>query len=407
MTSCLLPPRRAPRGGSCSPPQSPARLGLLRQAGLAPEVIVSGVDEDAISADTPAELARVLAEAKAAAVASRPEAAGALVLGCDSVLDLDGEALGKPADAEDATARWKSMRGRSGVLQTGHCAHRHDHGPRRSATAATVVRFGEPTDAEIAAYVASGEPLYVAGAFTLDGRSAPFIDGIEGDHGNVIGLSLPLLRRLLGELGSPDHGAVDAGVVADGPARRPARLGSGLPEPRRPRRECGRTRPGSCSLGRARRRPASSTISASTTIMNTKASQPTSPTVTRPQHAVHDRGDDQHDPAEAVPGPRSRTAVRSRAKRAQHAGRVRRGSRRRPTRRHHVAGRVRPETCSGRPRPCPGSQLGRHDAERLRRTSTTAVTAGHRSASHHPAHLLLVSLPGVRHVMHRARYSSV
>lgn len=181
--------------------QSPARLGLLRQAGLAPEVLVSGVDEDAISADTPAELARVLAEAKAETVASRPEAAGALVLGCDSVLDLDGRALGKPVDAEDATTRWKSMRGRSGVLQTGHCLIDTTTGTRRSATAGTVVRFGEPTDAEIAAYVASGEPMYVAGAFTLDGRSAPFIDGIEGDHGNVIGLSMPLLRSLLGELG--------------------------------------------------------------------------------------------------------------------------------------------------------------------------------------------------------------
>ncbi|MEV0091923.1 nucleoside triphosphate pyrophosphatase [Streptomyces sp. NPDC050738] len=181
--------------------QSPARLGLLRQAGLAPEVIVSGVDEDAISAPTPGELALVLAEAKADVVAARPEAAGALVIGCDSVLELDDEALGKPADAEEATARWKSMRGRSGVLQTGHCVIDTATGRRASATASTTVRFGEPTDAEIAAYVASGEPLYVAGAFTLDGRSAPFIDSIDGDHGNVIGLSLPLLRRLLADLG--------------------------------------------------------------------------------------------------------------------------------------------------------------------------------------------------------------
>ncbi|MFD7668991.1 Maf family protein [Streptomyces sp. NPDC059788] len=181
--------------------QSPARLGLLRQAGLAPEVVVSGVDEDAITADSPAELARVLAEAKAAAVAARPETAGALVVGCDSVLELDGQALGKPADAEDATARWKSMRGRSGVLRTGHCVIDTAGGGRQvSATASTTVRFGEPSDAEIAAYVASGEPLYVAGAFTLDGRSAPFVDGIDGDPGNVIGLSLPLLRRLLAEL---------------------------------------------------------------------------------------------------------------------------------------------------------------------------------------------------------------
>ncbi|MEV0494239.1 Maf family protein [Streptomyces atratus] len=179
---------------------SPARLGLLRQAGFAPEVIVSGVDEDALTAPTPGELALVLAEAKAVAVAGRPEAAGALVIGCDSVLELDGEALGKPADSEDATARWKSMRGRSGILRTGHSVIDTATGRTASATASTIVRFGEPTDAEIAAYVASGEPLHVAGAFTLDGRSAPFVDAIEGDHGNVIGLSLPLLRRLLGEL---------------------------------------------------------------------------------------------------------------------------------------------------------------------------------------------------------------
>ncbi|MCE4943061.1 Maf-like protein [Streptomyces albulus] len=181
--------------------QSPARLGLLRQAGLAPEVVVSGVDEDALTAATPEELARVLAEAKAVAVAARPEAAGALVVGCDSVLELDGRPLGKPADAEDATARWKSMRGRSGILRTGHCVIDTATGRQVSATASTTVRFGEPSDAEVAAYVASGEPLYVAGAFTLDGRSAPFIDGIDGDPGNVIGLSLPLFRRLLADLG--------------------------------------------------------------------------------------------------------------------------------------------------------------------------------------------------------------
>ncbi|MFC9236747.1 nucleoside triphosphate pyrophosphatase [Streptomyces decoyicus] len=181
--------------------QSPARLALLRQAGLAPEVIVSGVDEDALTAPTPAELALVLAEAKAAAVAARPETAGALVVGCDSVLELDGRALGKPADAEDATARWKSMRGRSGILRTGHCVIDTAAGGRQvSATASTTVRFGDPSDDEIAAYVESGEPLFVAGAFTLDGRSAPFIDGIDGDPGNVIGLSLPLLRRLLAGL---------------------------------------------------------------------------------------------------------------------------------------------------------------------------------------------------------------
>lgn len=181
--------------------KSPARLGLLRQAGLAPEVIVSGVDEDAISAPTPAELALALAEAKASVVSARPDVKGALVIGCDSVLELDGQALGKPADAEEATARWKAMRGRAGVLQTGHCVYDTAADRHVSAVASTVVRFGDPSDEEIAAYVASGEPLHVAGAFTLDGRSAPFVDSIEGDHGNVIGLSLPLLRRLLSELG--------------------------------------------------------------------------------------------------------------------------------------------------------------------------------------------------------------
>lgn len=191
----------APRHALVLASASPARLNLLRQAGLSPHVIVSGFDEDALTADSPAELALALAEAKADVVAALDEAAGALVIGCDSVLELDGEALGKPADAEEATARWKSMRGRAGVLRTGHCVIDTASGRRVSATASTTVRFGEPTDAEVAAYVASGEPLHVAGAFTLDGLSAPFIEGIDGDHGNVIGISMPLLRSLLAELG--------------------------------------------------------------------------------------------------------------------------------------------------------------------------------------------------------------
>ncbi|MDI2130981.1 nucleoside triphosphate pyrophosphatase [Yinghuangia seranimata] len=179
---------------------SPARLGLLRAAGLDPKVRVSGVDEDALTAATPGELALVLAEAKARTVAALC-GGGELVIGCDSVLELDGQALGKPASPEEATARWRAMRGRSGVLRTGHCVVDTATGREASATASTTVRFGNPTDAEVAAYVASGEPLHVAGAFTLDGRSAPFVDGIDGDPGNVIGLSLPLLRRLLADLG--------------------------------------------------------------------------------------------------------------------------------------------------------------------------------------------------------------
>lgn len=178
---------------------SPARLKLLRDAGLAPEVRVSGVDEDALTAASPSELALVLAEAKARVVADTC-VDGELVIGCDSVLELDGEALGKPASAEEATARWHAMRGRPGVLRTGHCVIDTLKDRQASATASTTVRFGTPTDAEIDAYVASGEPLHVAGAFTLDGRSAPFVDGIDGDPGNVIGLSLPLLRTLLAEL---------------------------------------------------------------------------------------------------------------------------------------------------------------------------------------------------------------
>jgi septum formation protein len=179
---------------------SPARLGLLRQAGLDPQVIVSGVDEDALTAPTPGELALVLAEAKARAVADGLSD-GQLVVGCDSVLELDGLALGKPAHAAEALARWQSMRGRDGVLRTGHCVIDTATGKLSSATASTTVRFGNPDDDEVAAYIASGEPLHVAGAFTLDGRSAPFVEGIDGDHGNVIGLSLPLLRRLLADLG--------------------------------------------------------------------------------------------------------------------------------------------------------------------------------------------------------------
>ncbi|MER7708008.1 nucleoside triphosphate pyrophosphatase [Kitasatospora sp. NPDC097605] len=178
---------------------SPARLGLLRQAGFDPRVVVSGVDEDAITAATPGELALVLAEAKAEAVAAGLTD-GELVVGCDSVLELDGLALGKPADETEALARWQSMRGRAGVLRTGHCVIDTANGRRASATASTTVRFGTPDDAEVAAYIATGEPLHVAGAFTLDGRSGPFIEGVDGDPGNVIGLSLPLLRTLLAEL---------------------------------------------------------------------------------------------------------------------------------------------------------------------------------------------------------------
>ncbi|WP_426247179.1 Maf family protein [Nocardioides sp. LHG3406-4] len=181
---------------------SPARLQTLRGAGLDPHVVVSGVDESQLHGLPPVELALQLAELKCAAVVERgdlPE--GALVLGCDSVLELDGEALGKPADAAEATRRWRAMRGRVGVLQTGHCLRETVTGAVAAATASTTVRFADVTDDEIAAYVATGEPLHVAGAFTVDGLGGAFVTGIEGDHHNVVGVSLPLLRDLVRELG--------------------------------------------------------------------------------------------------------------------------------------------------------------------------------------------------------------
>lgn len=181
---------------------SPARLQTLRNAGLEPTVVVSGVDESQLDGLPPAELALQLAELKCAAVADRDEVpVGALVLGCDSVLDLDGVALGKPADADDAVRRWELMRGRSGVLRTGHCLHDTATGHVAAATASTTVRFADLTDEEIAAYVATGEPLEVAGAFTVDGLGGAFVTGIDGDHHNVVGVSLPLLRELAAELG--------------------------------------------------------------------------------------------------------------------------------------------------------------------------------------------------------------
>ncbi|GGC14869.1 Maf family protein [Cellulomonas carbonis] len=197
---------------------SPARLATLRSAGIEPSVRVSGVDEDAVLAAAeqrhgaldPVDAVLVLAQAKADDVATalldEPDGSAAalpddlLVLGCDSLLDLDGQALGKPRDADDAVERWRRMRGRSGLLHTGHWLVdlRADRpAATLGATSTTVVHFADVTDAEIAAYVATGEPLAVAGAFTVDGRGGPFVRGIEGDHHGVVGLSLPVLRDLL------------------------------------------------------------------------------------------------------------------------------------------------------------------------------------------------------------------
>jgi septum formation protein len=181
---------------------SPARLATLRAAGVEPLVIVSGVDETQVADVPPVELALQLAELKCTAVAGRDEVpAGALVLGCDSVLELDGEPFGKPDDAATARERWRTMRGRSGVLHTGHALREGDR--VAAATASTVVHFADLSDDEIDAYVATGEPLQVAGAFTVDGLGGAFVTGIEGDHHNVVGVSLPLLRDLVAELGHP------------------------------------------------------------------------------------------------------------------------------------------------------------------------------------------------------------
>lgn len=183
---------------------SAGRLSVLRAAGVEPEVVLSGVDEDAFDGP-PEELALVLATAKARTVAALPAAAGALVLGCDSLLDLDGRAMGKPADAAEAHERWREMRGRTGTLVTGHCLVDRrlpgDPPAEAAGNARTLVRFGSPSDDEVAAYVRTGEPMRVAGAFTVDGLGGWFVDGVDGAPSTVVGLSLPLLRRLLADLG--------------------------------------------------------------------------------------------------------------------------------------------------------------------------------------------------------------
>lgn len=181
---------------------SPARLSLLRQAGLAPEVVVSDVDESAYSAPRVAEQVALLAAAKAAAVAKRET--DALVIGADSLLEFGGKPLGKPADAADARDRWRRMAGRSGILHTGQALFDVQDGgvaSRDIAVASTVVYFAEPTQPEIEAYLATGEPLAVAGAFTLDGLGAPFVRRVEGDPAAVVGLSLTVLRTQLAKRG--------------------------------------------------------------------------------------------------------------------------------------------------------------------------------------------------------------
>lgn len=186
---------------------SPARLRLLRDGGIEPVTIAPGVDEDALVAELTArgqirdthDMVLALARAKAEAVVGNPIAENALILGCDSSLDLDGESLGKPHDPEVAKARWQTMRGRSGRLFSGHWLidNRSAAATGVGAVSASTVHFADISDAEIDAYVATGEPLKVAGAFTIDGLGGAFLRGIEGDSHTVVGLSLITLRELV------------------------------------------------------------------------------------------------------------------------------------------------------------------------------------------------------------------
>ena len=184
--------------------RSPARLATLRAAGIEPEVIISHVDEEAIEASlpdsSPAQLAQVLATAKAEAVAAQITEP-ALVVGCDSVFELDGIPYGKPGTPEVAKQRWQQMSGRTGTLHTGHCVIDTATGRRAEATASTDVTMGELTPEEMEDYLATGEPLEVAGGFTLDGLGGAFVTRIDGDPSTVVGISLPTMRALLGDLG--------------------------------------------------------------------------------------------------------------------------------------------------------------------------------------------------------------
>ena len=192
--------------GACDPlrPRSFLRRApshvcrVLRDAGFAPLVVVSGVPEDVDGMET-ARAVVALAERKGAAVAQGRS--DALILACDSMLELHGMSLGKPASATDAVDMWRRLSGNRGVLHTGHCLMDTRSRVSLSRLDSTVVQFGTPSEAEISAYVASGEALSLAGAFSIDGRAAPFVEGIEGVPSNVLGVSLPLVRAMLREVG--------------------------------------------------------------------------------------------------------------------------------------------------------------------------------------------------------------
>jgi septum formation protein len=179
---------------------SASRLRVLRDAGIDPEVVVSGASEE-IDGLTPGQSVVALAERKAAAIADKRR--NCLVLGCDSMLELDGEAFGKPASAAEATEMWRRLSGRQATLHTGHCLIDTSTGRRVSRLGSSGVHFGTPTDAELSAYVSTHEPLTLAGAFSIEGLSGPFVDTIDGSPSNVLGVSLPLLRELLAAVGVP------------------------------------------------------------------------------------------------------------------------------------------------------------------------------------------------------------
>jgi septum formation protein len=190
--------------------QSPARLNVLRGAGIEPVQYVSGVNEDALASSmpgaSPEQLVAALAEAKARTVAEAVarEHPDSVVVGCDSMLAHDGLLVGKPGSPEQARERWVRMGGGTGVLLTGHAVLRIQRGAiggLATGTAQTTIHIGSPSPAEIDAYIATGEPMAVAGGFTLDGYGGWFVDGVEGDPSSVIGISLPLTRRLLLEIG--------------------------------------------------------------------------------------------------------------------------------------------------------------------------------------------------------------
>lgn len=192
---------------------SPARRSVLRAAGIEPIVRVSEVDEDAVAAALPAgtgprevvvELARAKARAVASTLSGEAPDPDLVVVGCDSMLLIDGELQGKPHTPEVALARWQAMAGHFADLVTGHCVLRVRDGVVTTEAidcSATTVHFGKPDPVELDAYIATGEPLQVAGAFTLDGLGGWFVDRIDGDPSSVVGIGLPLLRRLLQEVG--------------------------------------------------------------------------------------------------------------------------------------------------------------------------------------------------------------